>query len=367
MKKNFLLFFSLSLLAFSSSAQDCTNESLLQKPGTWKESSGGTSNVSATDLPREKKVLTAINTMIKSKYAPLGVSAFMNESYDRPESIMTCNSYRYSILPLNYYCDGNAIKTATETSTTFELTVNKFDVDIYDTTNEGRALDEGFHVMPHLPIEKDGYWFFKEIDASLGFQMSGKSCMWLITYDGKLPYSYVTKKEFLEKRKRSLFTLMENSAIGLKDNLKTIELEKTLTEKEYKSDPEKLKKYVKGYQYTKDKYEKFLTDNEKPFKLAFENIETQLQMSAEILNQKAIVKRDPNDTYNYLFTDDNDKFGEVLIKLNPSYFNKKLSKTVPQFFLIYITWNHNEPIATKFREDIISAIDFATLKNMLGK
>jgi hypothetical protein len=79
------------------------------------------------------------------------------------------------------------------------------------------------------------------------------------------------------------------------------------------------------------------------------------------------VKRDPNDTYNYLFTDDNDKFGEVLIKLNPSYFNKKLSKTVPQFFLIYITWNHNEPIATKFREDIISAVDFATLKNMLGK
>ena len=358
----------MALLAFSSSAQDCTNESLLQKAGTWKESSGGTSNVSATDLPREKKVLTAINTMIKSKYAPLGVSAFMNESYDRPESIMTCNSYRYSILPLNYYCDGNAIKTATETSTTFELTVNKFDVDIYDTTNEGRALDEGFHVMPHLPIEKDGYWFFKEIDASLGFQMSGKSCMWLITYDGKLPYSYVSKKEFLEKRKRSLYTLMENSAIGIKDNLKTIELEKTLTEKELKNDPEKLKSYLKmGYQYKKDKYQKFLEDNEKTFKPAFEDIEKQLRMSTEILNQKAIVKRDPNDTYNYLFTDDNDKFGEVLIKLNPSYFNKKLSKTVPQFFLIYITWNHNEPIATKFREDIISAIDFATLKNMLGK
>ena len=92
-----------------------------------------------------------------------------------------------------------------------EIAANIFDSEIYDTAQGDRLL-KGFHVMPHLPIEKDGYWFFKEIDASLGFQMSGKSCMWLITYDGKLPYSYVTKKEFLEKRKRSLYTQMGISA-----------------------------------------------------------------------------------------------------------------------------------------------------------
>jgi hypothetical protein len=365
--KYIILFFTI-IFSGSLSAQDCDNQLLLQKPGTWKESSGGTLNVSTTELTKEKKVMTAINTMIKSKYSPKGVSAFMNVSYDRPELNMPCNSYRYSIHPLNFYCNGNTIQTASETSTLFEITVNGFDIDIYDTAQGDRALAEGFNVMPHVPIEKDGYWFFKETDASLGFQMSGKSCMWLITYDGKLPYSYVTKKEFLEKRKRSLYTLMENSAISLKDNLKNIELEKELTEKELKNDPEKLKRYIKlGYQYKKDKYQKFLADNEKPFKPAFENIEKQLQMSAEILNQKAIVKRDPNDTYNYLFTDENDPFGEVLIKPNSGYFNENLPKSSPQFFWIYMVWNHNEPIASMFKENSMKAVDFTALKNMLGK
>ena len=85
------------------------------------------------------------------------------------------------------------------------------------------------------------------------------------------------------------------------------------------------------------------------------------------LNQPAIVKKDPDDNLSYLFTNDDDPFGEVLIKPNPGYFNKKLPRSTPQFFWVYVAWDHNEPIATKFREDIMSAVDFATLKNMLGK
>jgi len=93
-----------------------------------------------------------------------------------------------------------------------------------------------------------------------------------------------------------------------------------------------------------------------------------LEMPAEKLNQKAIVKIDPNGTmgYSYLFTDDNDPFGEVLIKPNPGYFNKKLPRSTPQFFWVYVTWDP-KPILSKFREDIIKAVDFSALKNMLAK
>jgi len=365
--KYFLFTISL-LVALSSSAQDCTDESLLQKTGTWKESSNALSGIAAADLAREKKVVAAIHTMIKSKYMPMGVNARFNGGYTRPEPNMQGNGYSYSIMAFGYYCDGNIIKTEGETSTYFEIAANIFDSEIYDTAQGDRSLAEGFNVMHNLPVEKDGYWYFKEIDANLGFGIMGKSCAWLITYDGKLPYTYVTKKEFLEKRKRSLSALMLMSAAGFKDNLKNIEIEKGYKEVEYKNDPEKLKKYMKmDYTDRKLRYEKLLSDNEKDYKPAFDKIETLLKMPADELSQSAIVKRDPNDDLSYLFTNDDDPFGEVLIKPNPGYFNKKLPKSSPQFFWVSITWNHKEPIATKFMEDIMKAVDFTLLKNMLGK
>jgi len=365
----YIILISAFFIAISSKAQDCNEESLLQTPGIWNESSGSTSGIVVTDLTREKKVVATITAMIKSKYTPIGVSARLNGRYDRSESYMPVNSYSCNITPLNFYCDGKMIKTADETSTSFHISVNVFDVDIYDTAQGDRSMAEGFNVMHGLPVEKDGYWYFKEKDANLGFGMKGKNCAWLITYDGKLPFAYVTKKEFLKKRKKILENEMLMTAASFKESLKSIEMEKGFKETEYKNDPEKLKKYMEmSYQYTKDKFEKLLANNEKNYKPEFDKIETQLKMSAEELNQQAIVRLDPNaNLSSYLFTDDNDPFREVLIKPNPGYFNKNLPKSSPQFFWIDIVWNHNEPIATKFREEIMKAVDFAALKNMLGK
>src|SRR5674476_1146100 len=136
-----------------------------------------------------KKVVAAIHAMIKSKYVPMGVNARFNGGYTRPEPNMQGNGYSYSIMAFGYYCDGKNIKTEGETSTFFEIAANIFDSEIYDTAQGDRSLAEGFNVMSDMPVEKDGYWYFKEIDAGLGFGMKGKSSMWLITYDGKLPYT----------------------------------------------------------------------------------------------------------------------------------------------------------------------------------
>jgi hypothetical protein len=34
---------------------------------------------------------------------------------------------------------------------------------------------------------------------------------------------------------------------------------------------------------------------------------------------------------------------------------------------VNVTWDPNDPILSKFREDIIKAVDFSNLKNMLAK
>ena len=361
------LFLGALLLALASSAQDCNVESLLQKPGTWEETSGSISGITSADLAREKKVEASIHSMIKSKYSPMGLKIKFGGAFESSYSFMPVNCFYYHIRAFQFYCEENTIKTVAESGTIFQIYVNKFIVDVYDTAQGDRSSAEGFNVIYNLPVEKDGYWYFREKAENMGLGITGKSSSWLVTYDGKLPFEFVTKKEFLQKRKINLTDEMHHGAEVDKEVLKNLETEKGLEEVEYKNDPEKLTKYLKGYNYTKDKYEKFLADIEKDYKPEFDKIETLLKMSPEELNQQAIVKPDPDGRGNsYLFTDDNDPFCEILIKPNPSYFNKKLPRSTPQFFWVYVTWDP-KPILSKFREDIIKAVDFEALKNMLGK
>jgi len=364
----YVLLFSVILFSISSTAQDCTKELLKQKPGTWKAGIKGSEGGTVAEVTKEKKVVGLLHSMVKTNYLPMSVEALFNGSYMTPFSSMPANSYSYNVRALNFYCDGGQLKTAHESSSYFSISANAFEAEIYDTAQGDRATAEGFNVMADMPVEKDGYWFFKETDVSLGFGIQGKSNMWLVTYDGKLPYSYVTKKEFLEKRKRSLTSSMEMEKGGFKDVLKNNEIAKKYKETEYKKEPDKLQRYMKmEYLSTKERYENELATIEKRYKAAFAKIETLLSLPASELSQPAIVRLDPSDPLSYQFTDDNDNFGKILIKPNPGYFNKKLLKSSPQFFWVYIRGNHKEPIAAKFMADIIKAVDFNALKNMLGK
>ena len=121
------------------------------------------------------------------------------------------------------------------------------------------------------------------------------------------------------------------------------------------------------YLSIKERYEKQLSEMEQNYQPAFDKIEVLLKMSPAELNQPAIIKQDPNDGLSYLFTDSDDPFCKILIKPNPAYFNKKLPRSSPQFIWISVIANHKEPIASKFMTDIMKAVDFALLLNLLGK
>jgi hypothetical protein len=366
MKRKYIALACLFSLSTGTFAQDCNQESVAQQPGKWMEGlRGSQSGVPTSELASEKKVVATLHNMIKSKYRPIGVEANFTGAYDMPSNEKPGNGYWYGIHFLNFYCEGTILKTVHETSTYFSISANMFDAEIYEEASDQNP--EGYYSMSDMPIEKDGHYYFKEKDASLGFGLNGKSSMWLVTYDGKLPFSYVSKKDFLLKRKQLLSDQILSSALSSKDVLTNLEIEKKYKETEYKGDQDKLQKYLKmDYQPRKDRYEKLLAENEKSYAPAFAKIEALLKMPAADLSQPAIVKVDPQDHLSYLFTDDNDTFGKVLIKPNALYF-KKLPKSSPQFFWVQIRGNHKDPIAAKAMTDVMSAVDFAALKGMLGK
>ena len=357
----------LILLSASALAQNCKVETIAQQPGIWKdETNGSVAGISASDLASERKTVAAIQAMMKSTYAPKGVNAIFNGTFQRAESSAPSNAFGFSLYPMNLYCDGGTVKAVHETSSYFSINANLFDAEIYETAPEDNLL--GYFTMDDMPIEKDGNYHFPEKSASLGLGMTGKTRMWLITYDKKLPFAYASKKDFLLKRKEILTQQMNQSASGSKDVLNSLEIEKTYRETEFKNAPDKFQKYLKlDYTPRKERYEKLLADNEKVFKTAFDKIDALLKMPAPELNAPAIVKVDPQDHLSYLFTDDNDPFGHILIKPNPAYFNTKLPRSSPQFFWVYIAGNHKEPVASAAITDITTAINFTTLKSMLGK
>lgn len=69
----------LILLSLYFNAQPCTEASLLNKPGIWKEGmKGSVSGIPAADLELERKVVEAIHLLLKSTYSPIGVEADYN-------------------------------------------------------------------------------------------------------------------------------------------------------------------------------------------------------------------------------------------------------------------------------------------------
>ena len=104
MKKNFLIFSVLVFNAICTYGQGCNDVLLQQKAGIWKEAAkGAVSGIAAIDLAREKSTLTALHSMIKAKYSPMGVVGEVSFAYNRPYPNMPANSYYYSILALNYW------------------------------------------------------------------------------------------------------------------------------------------------------------------------------------------------------------------------------------------------------------------------
>jgi hypothetical protein len=168
MKQSLFLVIGITLIARSSFPQACSEASLLQTPGTWKEGIKGSQSGTAADLAREKKNVAAIHAMIKAKFSPTGVEAEFHGSYNPPSQDIPVISYSYSIIPLNYYCDGQAIKTAHETSSYFEIGINVFDAEIFEDAQGDRASAEGYNAMPDMPVEKDGYYFFVDPNARFG-------------------------------------------------------------------------------------------------------------------------------------------------------------------------------------------------------
>lgn len=323
----YILFFSIFFLSILASAQDCTQESLSKLPGSWKTGiKGSIVNVSAADLIKEKAVMASIHQMVSSNYKPMGCQTLFATSFGKPSlegQTWLADPYYYSLYILRYVCDQQSTDKSkyyvdVSTPTTVTITANVIFAlnNLYAATIPADDF-RGYLKLKQRPVSKDGYYFLGE--EKVDYNSPIYEYRWLITYNDTLPFSYLTRKEYLLIQKKRL-------------------------EKDIKESP--------GEKTYLDKYLK--------------NISDYLSKPESELNKTAVCMWNEEQRFEK-FVEEGTRGSFIAVKPNLAYYKKNLPKSSPQFFSIVYRVSKGDVVFEENIEAIKKAVDFAKLKNMLGK
>jgi hypothetical protein len=360
----------LLLIVLHATAQDnnCVDRQLA-KAGKWTKLKE-TVKSSPADLAIQRRFYNALHNPLQAAYQPKGLDAAYSGSFQPVMYSQPVAHYWYTLFAERYICEGDA------------LVLNKFDIntifttafnyvsflEIYDTTAADNSL--GFRPLREgFPVEiRPGIWQFNDVKTALGAGNEGITKLWLITYDGQLPWSFVTRREFLLKRKRFLQREMAAETPRLKDQLAGWEQQKKYKEQEYKSDPAKLATYISGthnpaVERVQASHKKLMQDYEN----AIARLNEQLSAPSDELNKWAIVIKSTKNNFDYDFTDKMEPFAELLTKPNPTYFKKWSSPAVPQMITVSIRYDHKNPVMVGFAKEMEKNVSLDYLKLLIGK
>ncbi len=327
MKTKVLFLNAILLCSLFAISQDCTKELLAQKPGIWKAGmTGSIPNVSATDLVKERAVTASIHKMVYSNYQPMGCQITYGSGFGKHPTagqIWIADPYYYSMYVLRYLCDKQSADKSKyyidySTPTTVTIAANT----IFSLNNlYGATMPDddarGYLKLKLKPEKKDGYYFMGE--EKVDYNSPIYEYRWLITYNDTLPFSYLSRKEYLLIQKKRL-------------------------EKTVKESPGE-KAYIDRY---------------------LKNINNYLAQAETELSKPAICMWNEEERFER-FVDEGTKGSFFAVKPNLNYYRKKLPKYSPQFFTAVFKVSKDDAVFVENIEAIKKAVDFATLKNMLGK
>lgn len=345
-----VLFYGFTL---SLAAQDCVDASLAQLPGKWTAGkSGSVENVSAANLVREKALAAYLLQMMKPAYSPAGGDIVYSNVYGYNAYIgknWMADPYEYSMYFKRYRCEpypknGITYGPEAETPTTVYFNVNH--VWTYKGGFNLWAADlPDDHYDGYLPIrewpkqEGDHYYWLIE-DATERYPK--KEYAWFITYDGKLPFRELTRKEYLDIKIPQLTAFLSEMEGRLKD-----------------IDPDFDAASKRIYD---DALESIALQ-----KKLIEDTRALLQsMSPEELNVGAIVYAGDSKGEFTGFRKAGEPYCDHLVKPDLNYYNRILPKWVPQFFCILFQLNTADPVYAANIQAIEKTIDVPRLKAMLG-
>ncbi len=332
-----IAFLVLLMSCVNVSAQDCDREALKTLPGKWLPQPGDevhtdTRRPAAEEAAGAKKIFNRIGQMFQEQYKPVGADVYNYLTHNiTPGSSVYGNWYIYTISNFVFYCsngkksrNSEGVSSSVHINPGGSITVDFSEMPIYDERGEVRSEVTntcGFNSLSpreckggKLPDLSNGY---HSVEGGNGYYV------W-ITYKGKQPYRYVSRKEFLEKQ----VAICE---------AKLKELNKFYSSKGWKEQfeafPEYKEKMLEGRKSSLSMYE-----------MPLEAYRQDLKKDGAWLNEMAVVSsgRIAEPVTNkylysrYIFTAVSDPAMSVPIMPDPGYYDRSLPKWAPQFMVINV-------------------------------
>lgn len=365
--KTILSLLFIHILFFASAQNDPCLERIFAKSGGWIK--GQTINRAGADYSLQKRFTDAAHSMFSS-YQPMGLQAKAYSVHESLEKGKPVTRFYYRVPIFSYFCSGDGLQLGHESSYGFRVMVNdNFSRILYDSSTNYDGV--GFNVLREgMPQEiKPGVWQFKDVWTPLGFSREGFTKLWFITYPGQLPWVYVSRREFLQKRRSNLLRMMKDEEERLQRNLADLEQQKKNVENVLRSDPAKFAAYLKNdYEPAPKRFKDAHDKSIAALKRAIDRVHEQLEAPAGELNRQAIVIRSEKDYLDYNFTDNwQDRFAEVLIKPNPSYYKKMASPSVPQHIEVGVVYYPLDTVSVVYAKTVEKLVDGEYLQSWIGK
>lgn len=349
-----LITFSCSVLSVvPAMAQPCNESELASIPGKFKPGiPGSVKNVTAANLAKEKQVLAGIHKMISSGYQPAGCEITYSNAFGYNPANgknWVADPYYYGMFILKYTCGTSKrnnlpYQPSVSSNTNVFININylwsqKGRISLYAAGLPDNEANRYFY-LKSWPQQKDGFFYWMLDDARES--VNRREYQYLVTYNGKLPFRKLTRKEFLPNKIREL-----NEGL-----------------QEYKS-------IIKTINPNFDAASKRNHDNMKETIAAQEslikNLEDMLRtQSAEELNKPAIIGPGDSKFEFSGFKNEGEPFTSILAVPDMSYYKPGLPRWVPQFICITVGVDTKNEVYKSNIAQIEKALDFNKLNQMLG-
>ena len=358
--------------------EPCNEDIIMAIKGKWAKRPDASMN--ASNLPQVISRIDKMQKLLQAAYPePIGIEAGWYRSAGGYNSSVNtfAESYELEALFKTYYCNNNVKKILLggETANWFYVWVNKFswfaDYVTYFTINQ-----QPVYLLTPAAGELNGYKLYKGIgneNRNTGIKYSRAL---IITKPGQSPYLSVTRKQFLEAylshmKEYNLESLaaFEKNIHAYTDEQEEADKKQSLENIERVTSPDKLARakenFLKNYITSKQqkvldiaKIKKMGEEDLKPAQIFLANSTEQELEQPAILDYSNII------SFKEFSTDA--KGGQQMVRINSDYFNNKLPKYIPQFLIVYWSWNTEKP-SIDFANHIENNFNFKALQAMLDK
>ncbi|GEM_PF-6182942 len=343
MKLTYSIFFlALLLVEPADLSSQCNQTETEQKEHGWSRiDDASTSHVAPSLLPKQQQTVQKISEIMKAFYPkPKGAEiSWYGNYFVRKIVNQYPNSYDAEIILQNYKCINNKEVRLSYNSSVF-VGVNSLTFMSSDLDMNGKS----YVTLRALFTKKDGYIYYI-FDENDKYKREEE---YIITYPDKLPFTYMTRKEYITEARADQAKIYEAKTAELKKNYKVrpkaeqeAERQKMIDgfKKSYQGNAltARIDQYNRDYKTDEQRLDEALKFNTSFYEKILSKYNVFLaSQSEEYLSQPAIVLPYTRENFDGFEKNRNDKNLVYIIKDNPEYYNRNLPVSAPQYFSVLI-------------------------------